>query len=69
VTELPLFPVTTVGSFPRPPALLEAQRHLGRGRIARADFDRVADHVRSMAAAAADLRAAFPLSSADGRPE
>jgi 5-methyltetrahydropteroyltriglutamate--homocysteine methyltransferase len=43
VTELPLFPVTTVGSFPRPPALLDAQRRLRRGQIARADFDHVAD--------------------------
>ncbi|HET9010622.1 MAG TPA: cobalamin-independent methionine synthase II family protein [Gemmatimonadaceae bacterium] len=40
---LPLFPVTTVGSFPRPPALLDAQRRLRRGRTGRAEFDRVAD--------------------------
>ena len=40
---LPLFPVTTVGSWPRPAAVLDAQRRLRRGQIARADFDRVAD--------------------------
>jgi 5-methyltetrahydropteroyltriglutamate--homocysteine methyltransferase len=43
VKDLPLFPVTTVGSWPRPPALLEAQRQWRRGRIARAEFERVAD--------------------------
>jgi 5-methyltetrahydropteroyltriglutamate--homocysteine methyltransferase len=42
-TALPLFPVTTVGSWPRPPALLEAQRHLRRGRMERPAFDRIAD--------------------------
>jgi 5-methyltetrahydropteroyltriglutamate--homocysteine methyltransferase len=40
---LPLFPVTTVGSVPRPPGVLDAQRRLRRGQIARAEFDRVAD--------------------------
>jgi 5-methyltetrahydropteroyltriglutamate--homocysteine methyltransferase len=40
---LPLFPVTTVGSWPRPPAVSRALQDLRRGRIARADFDRVAD--------------------------
>lgn len=40
---LPLFPVTTVGSWPRPPAVLEAQRLVRRGRLARAELDRVAD--------------------------
>jgi len=43
VKTLPLFPVTTVGSWPRPPALLDAQRQLRRGRIDRALFDGVAD--------------------------
>lgn len=43
VTSLPLFPVTSVGSWPRPLAVVEAQRWLRRGQIARADFDRVAD--------------------------
>jgi 5-methyltetrahydropteroyltriglutamate--homocysteine methyltransferase len=43
VTSLPLFPVTSVGSWPRPLAVGEAQRRLRRGQIARADFDRVAD--------------------------
>ena len=40
---LPLFPVTTVGSWPRPPAVLEAQRQYRRGNIARPAFDRTAD--------------------------
>jgi 5-methyltetrahydropteroyltriglutamate--homocysteine methyltransferase len=43
VKTLPLFPVTTVGSWPRSPALLEAQRQFRRGRIARDEFDCVAD--------------------------
>jgi len=38
-----LFPVTTVGSWPRPPAVLEAQREARAGRIARSRFDAVAD--------------------------
>ena len=41
--ELPLFPVTTVGSWPRSPALLAAQRDLRYGRTTRAAFDEVAD--------------------------
>jgi 5-methyltetrahydropteroyltriglutamate--homocysteine methyltransferase len=40
---LPLFPVTTVGSWPRPPAVLDAQRQLRRSRIDRAECDRVVD--------------------------
>lgn len=40
---LPVFPVTTVGSWPRPPALLSAQRELRRGRMGRPEFDWVAD--------------------------
>jgi 5-methyltetrahydropteroyltriglutamate--homocysteine methyltransferase len=40
---IPLFPVTTVGSWPRPAAVLEAERQLRRHRLARAEFDRVAD--------------------------
>jgi 5-methyltetrahydropteroyltriglutamate--homocysteine methyltransferase len=43
VTTLPLFPVTTVGSWPRPPHVAEAQRAWRRQRLARAEFDRVAD--------------------------
>ena len=39
----PLFPVTTVGSWPRPPKIGEAMRAYRRGRIDRAEFDRVAD--------------------------
>lgn len=40
---LPLFPVTTVGSWPRPPAVLHAQRQLRQGRSTRAELSRVAD--------------------------
>ena len=40
---LPLFPVTTVGSWPRPPRLAEALRQRRRRRIDRAEFARVAD--------------------------
>jgi len=40
---LPLFPVTTVGSWPRPAGVIDAQRRLRRRQITRADFDRVAD--------------------------
>ena len=40
---LPLFPVTTVGSWPRPPEVLRAQRRLQRGDISRDEFERVAD--------------------------
>ena len=39
---LPLFPVTSVGSWPRPPALREAQLRLRRGRLDRAGFDAIA---------------------------
>ena len=41
--ELPLFPVTTVGSWPRPPAVAAALRQLRRQRIGRAEFDRIVD--------------------------
>ena len=40
---LPLFPVTSVGSWPRPVAVREAQRQWRRGRIAWEDFERAAD--------------------------
>jgi len=43
VAPLPLFPVTTVGSWPRPPQVVEAQRAWRRQRLARREFDRVAD--------------------------
>jgi 5-methyltetrahydropteroyltriglutamate--homocysteine methyltransferase len=43
VTTLPLFPVTTVGSWPRPQQVAEAQADCRRGRIARREFDRIAD--------------------------
>ena len=41
--SLPLFPVTTVGSWPRPPVVAEAMRAYRRGRIGRAERDTVAD--------------------------
>ena len=40
---LPLFPVTSVGSWPRPAAVLQAQRELRRGRLTQAEFGRVTD--------------------------
>src|ERR1043166_8639843 len=43
MNELPLFPVTTVGSWPRPAVVGRALQDLRRGRIARPEFDRVAD--------------------------
>jgi 5-methyltetrahydropteroyltriglutamate--homocysteine methyltransferase len=43
MSALPLFPVTTVGSWPRPPQLAEAVRQQRRGRIDRAELARVAD--------------------------
>jgi 5-methyltetrahydropteroyltriglutamate--homocysteine methyltransferase len=60
VTTLPLFPVTTVGSWPRPAEVLEAQRQLRYGRLSAAAFERVADRavreaVRAQAAAGCDL--------------
>jgi 5-methyltetrahydropteroyltriglutamate--homocysteine methyltransferase len=43
VTTLPLFPVTSVGSWPRPPEVREASRQVFRGRIDRQRFDSIAD--------------------------
>jgi len=44
---LPLFPVTTVGSWPRPPAVLAAQRAHRRHELSEATFDAVADQAVS----------------------
>lgn len=41
--ELPLFPVTTVGSWPRSPELLRAQKFRRAGRLSDADFETKAD--------------------------
>jgi 5-methyltetrahydropteroyltriglutamate--homocysteine methyltransferase len=41
--ELPLFPVTTVGSWPRPAKVADALRQFRRKRIDRAEFDRIVD--------------------------
>lgn len=40
---LPLFPVTTVGSWPRPPELLRAQKLKQRGELSEEEFDKLAD--------------------------
>ncbi len=40
---LPLFPSTTVGSWPRPPELLTAQKLKSRGKLSQAEFDWLAD--------------------------
>lgn len=41
--SLPSFPVTTVGSWPRPPQVIEAMRAFRHQRIDRAEYDRIAD--------------------------
>ena len=41
--SMPLFPVTTVGSWTRSPELLRAQSRKQRGKISAAEFERVAD--------------------------
>jgi 5-methyltetrahydropteroyltriglutamate--homocysteine methyltransferase len=41
--DLPLFPVTTVGSWPRSPEVLRAQRQKQRCAIPEEEFERVAD--------------------------
>ncbi len=41
--NLPLFPVTTVGSWPRSPEVLRAQRQKQRGAIPAEEFEQVAD--------------------------
>ncbi|MCW3051308.1 MAG: metE 1 [Chthonomonadales bacterium] len=43
MSALPLFPVTTVGSFPRPVSLLRALKAKRRGDLSEAEFDRLAD--------------------------
>lgn len=40
---LPLFPLTTVGSWPRPPKLLRALRQMQRGKLTVESFNRLAD--------------------------
>jgi 5-methyltetrahydropteroyltriglutamate--homocysteine methyltransferase len=46
---LPLFPVTTVGSWPRPPEVAAAQRALRRGEIGPDQFERTAaDAIRDV---------------------
>jgi 5-methyltetrahydropteroyltriglutamate--homocysteine methyltransferase len=42
LSDLPLFPVTTVGSWPRPPELLRAQRLKRDGRLSQGEFDQLA---------------------------
>lgn len=43
MSELPLFPTTVVGSWPRPPWLLEALRRRQAGQISFPEFQEVAD--------------------------
>src|SRR6266436_6706591 len=43
MSPLPLLPVTTVGSWPRPPELLRAQRLKHTGRLSVEAFERQAD--------------------------
>ncbi len=43
MTHLPLFPVTMVGSWPRPAKLLRALRGKQQGRVSCEDFEKVAD--------------------------
>src|SRR5918997_5266280 len=43
MNTLPLFPVTMVGSWPRPKELLRAQRLKRNGRLSKEDFARLAD--------------------------
>lgn len=43
MSKLPLFPVTVVGSWPRPRWLLEALRLKREGRISQEEFDSIAD--------------------------
>jgi 5-methyltetrahydropteroyltriglutamate--homocysteine methyltransferase len=59
-SALPLFPVTTVGSWPRPPALLQAQRRKRQGRLDPAAFEQLAgeailDVLRRQDAAGVDV--------------
>ena len=43
MSALLLFPVTTVGSWPRPPTVAEAQRRFRLQRADRAERDRIVD--------------------------
>lgn len=43
MSALPLFPVTSVGSWPRPLEIIDAQRRLRTGRLNRTEFERIAD--------------------------
>jgi methionine synthase II (cobalamin-independent) len=38
-----LFPVTTVGSWPRPVSVIQGLRQLQAGEMTKGDFDRIAD--------------------------
>ena len=43
MSKLPLFPVTMVGSWPRPVELLRAQKAKRQGKLAATEFDKLAD--------------------------
>lgn len=56
----PLFPVTTVGSWPRPPEVMRALRQKQEGKVSEDEFNRVADEavleaLRAQEAAGVDL--------------
>ncbi len=42
-SQLPLFPVTVVGSWPRPQYLLDALRKRQKGQLSFEEFQKVAD--------------------------
>ena len=59
-SDLPLFPVTTVGSWPRPESVVRAQREWRAGRLSADEWRRVADDavvasLRAQEEAGADL--------------
>ena len=39
--DLPLLPTSTVGSFPKPPYLVEARAKFARNQIARSELERL----------------------------
>ncbi len=67
VPTLPLFPVTSVGSWPRSPALLRALRERQRGRLSAAQFDALADTEVLAALAAQDAAGVDIVSDGEQR--
>ena len=58
--SLPLLPVTTVGSWPRPPELLRARREVEAGRLDARELERMTDDA-VLAVLAAQERAGVDL--------